>query len=253
MAFVDPVLNPVLQPLLNASPVSVIIGVSLLVSVLITLVYKYMTNQNEMKRLKEQQKEFQKRMKELRSNPDEMMKVQKEAMKANMEYMKQSLKPTLITMLPIILIFTWMAGHLSYEPVYPDEQYSITAAFKDGVTGKAELLADEGTKLSSEAAQEIKDGSVTWNLKSDMGEHALTVKVGETQQQKKVLITKELKYEEAVSLYQHSDIEKIAVNYNKLKPLGQLSLFGWQPGWLGIYFLFSIVFSLGLRKVLKIY
>ena len=182
-----------------------------------------------------------------------LMKVQKEAMKANMEYMKQSLKPTLVTMLPIILIFTWMAGHLSFEPIYPGEAYSVTAAFKEGVGGKTELLVGAGTTLVSEAKQDIKDGSVTWNLKSTLGEHVLAVKVGETQQQKKVLITKELKYAEAVSLYQHSDLEKIAVNYNKLKPMGQLSLFGWQPGWLGIYFIFSIVFSLGLRKLLKIY
>ncbi len=256
MSFLDPVLNPVLQPLLNASPVLVVIGVSFLVSVLITLVYKYMTNQADMKQLKDQQKEFQKRMKELRSNPDEMMKVQKEAMKANMEYMKHSLKPTLVTMLPIILIFTWMAGHMSFEPIYPGEVYSVTAAFKEGAGGKAELQADDGTTLLSEPKQEIKDGSVTWNLKSTDGNHVLTVKLGEAQQQKKVLITKELKYEEQVSLYKHSDVERITVNYNKLKPLGPdftVPLFNWQPGWLGIYFIFSIVFSLGLRKLLKIY
>ncbi len=253
MAFLDPVFNPVLQPLLNVSPALVIVLVSLLVSLLITFVYKWMTNQDEMKRLKEQQKEYQKRMKGLRSNPDEMMKVQKEAMKANMDYMKQSFKPTLVTMLPIILIFTWMAGHLSYEPVYPGETYSITATFAKGVTGTAELVADVGTELSSEAKQQVNNGEVTWRMKSAEGEHTLTVKAGETQQQKKVLITKDLKYESQLSEFKNSAIEKITINYNKLRPLGQLSLFGWQPGWLGIYFIFSIVFSLGLRKLLKIY
>ncbi len=253
MAFLDPVLNPVLQPLLNTSPVLVIILFSLLVSLLITFVYKWMTNQDEMKRLKEQQKEYQKRMKELRANPDEMMKVQKEAMKANMDYMKQTLKPTLVTMLPIIVIFTWMAGHLSYEPIYPGETYSFTATFKEGVSEKAELQVEEGTELLSEATQEIKGSIATWSLKSSAGEHTLTVKAGLTEQQKKVLITTDLKYEEQVSLFKHSDIEKITINYNKLRPLGDISLFGWYPGWLGIYFISSIVFSLGLRKVLKVY
>lgn len=253
MSFLDPVLNPVFQPLLNSSPLLLIILVSFVISLIITVVYKLMTDQNEMKRLKEKQKEFQKQMKELRHNPEEMMKVQKEAMKSNMDYMKHSLKSTLITMLPIILIFSWMAGHLSFEPIYPGETYSVTATFAKGVTGDAELSVDENTELSSKAKQEISNGEVTWRMKSKEGEHTFTVKSGDTEQQKKVFITKELKYEEQVSLFGKSDLEKITINYNKLKPLGSLSLFGWYPGWLAIYFISSIVFSLSMRKVLKVY
>ena len=253
MSFLDPVLNPVLGPLLTKSPLLLIILVSLVISVIITVAYKFLTDQNEMKRLKEQQKEFQKRMKELRQHPEEMMKIQKEAMKSNMDYMKHSLKATLITMLPIILIFSWMSGHLSFEQIYPGETYSVTATFAKGVTGDATLVPDSGTELSSEAMQEIAGSEVTWRMKSKEGEHLLTVKTGETEQQKKVLITKELAYEGQTALFKGSDIEKITINYNKLKPLGDLSLFGWLPGWLAIYFISSIVFSLGLRKLLKVY
>ncbi len=253
MSFLDPVLNPVLGPLLTKSPLLLILLVSLVISVIITVAYKFLTNQEEMKRLKEQQKDFQKRMKELRQHPEEMMKVQKEAMKSNMDYMKHSLKATLITMLPIILIFSWMAGHLSFEPIYPGETYSVTATFAKGVTGNAQLIPDEGTELSSEAMQEIVGREVTWRMKSTEGQHVLTVKTGETSQQKTVLITQELAYEEQTTLFKGSDIEKITINYTKLKPLGNLSIFGWYPGWLAIYFISSIVFSLSLRKLLKVY
>jgi len=253
MVFLDPVLNPVLQPLLTKSPLLVILLISFVISLITTLVYKFATNQTEMKRLKEQQKDFQKRLKELRHNPEEMMKVQKEAMKSNMDYMKHSLKSTLITMLPIILIFSWMTGHLVYEPIYPGETFSVTASFAKGVNGNAELIPDQGTELSSDAKQQISNGEITWRLKSTEGEHTLTVKNGETQQQSKVLITEELKYDNPITMYQHSDIEKITVNYGKLQPLGDLSLFGWYPGWLAIYFLSSIAFTLGLRKLLKVY
>lgn len=253
MSFLDPVLNPVLGPLLTKSPLLLILLVSLLISVIITVAYKFLTNQEEMKRLKEQQKDFQKRMKELRQHPEEMMKVQKEAMKSNMDYMKHSLKATLITMLPIILIFSWMSGHLSFEPIYPGETYSVTATFAKVVTGEAELIPDKGTELSSETKQEISNGEVTWRMKSTEGSHDLTIKTADVEQQKKVLITKELVYEGQFASFKGSDIEKITINYNKLKPLGDLSLFGWYPGWLALYFISSIVFSLGLRKLLKVY
>ncbi|MBT7332632.1 hypothetical protein HN799_05150, partial [Candidatus Woesearchaeota archaeon] len=84
-------------------------------------------------------------------------------------------------------------------------------------------------------------------------EHLLKVKTGETEQTKNVLITKDVEYTEAIETYDHSDIKSITINYNKLRPLGDQSLLGWQPGWLGLYIIFSIVFSIGLRKLFKVY
>src|SRR3989338_8107579 len=130
MAFLDPIFNPWLLPLLEWHSFIGILLIAFFISVLVTVVYKYTTNQVEMKRMKDQQKEFQEKMKSMRDKPEEMMKVQKEAMKVNFEYMKQSFKPTLITMLPILLIFGWMAGHLSNELIHPGESYSITVFFK---------------------------------------------------------------------------------------------------------------------------
>jgi uncharacterized membrane protein (DUF106 family) len=167
--------------------------------------------------------------------------------------MKHSFKPTLITMLPLILIFGWMAAHLNFEPIYPGETYSVTANFIEGITGVAELIPDQGTEITSDPLQDV-GGDTTWTLKSTEGEHRLTVKLKDQEQNKKVLITEELAYEQPISTFQHSDIQSIQINYNKLKPAGpNVSLFGWKPGWLGWYIIFSIVFSIGFRKVLKIY
>src|SRR3989338_490219 len=181
MAFLDPLFNPVLLPLVNWNPLAAMVLLSLVISLLIVLVYKFFTNQEEMKRLKEEQKEFLKRMKELRENPQEMMKIQKEAMGKNMDYMKHSIKAMLITMLHVILFFGWMSAHLNFEPIFPDETYSVTAQFAPGVTGQAELLPDESTQLIGNATQPIaagKTGTASWSLKSSEGIHDLTIKTG---------------------------------------------------------------------------
>ncbi|MFH1682946.1 MAG: EMC3/TMCO1 family protein [Candidatus Woesearchaeota archaeon] len=253
MAFSD-FLNPIMGPLLKLGPFWAILIISLVVSALITLVYKLVTNQKLMKELKEEQKEYQKKLRSLRDNPAEMMKVQKEAMKKNMAYMKHSFKPTLITMLPIILIFGWMSAHLSFEPIYPGETYSITADFQKGISGEIELFPDEDTQLLSEAKQQINSG-VTWQLKSKTeGAHILEFNYDNQSYTKKVLITKELAYEEPITVFQHSDLTVIRTEHSKLRPLGQtFSIFGWQPGWLGIYIILSLIFSLSLRKIFKIY
>ncbi|MBI4151972.1 DUF106 domain-containing protein [Candidatus Woesearchaeota archaeon] len=253
MSFIDSLLSPVLQPLINLSPFWGIVILAIAIAFLSTVAYKYLTDQVKMKDLKEKQKEYQKRMKELRSEPQKMMEVQKEAMKTNMEYMKMSFKPTLFTMLPLLLVVGWMAGHLTYEPIYPQETYSMTAFFKEGVSGNAELLVDPGTEVLNERVQAVTGGVVTWNLRSVEGEHMLRVKIGAQEESRAVLVTKEVRYSEPVLTSKHSDIERLQLNYRPLKPLGEQSFFGWQPGWLGLYFIFSLVGSLAFRKVMKIY
>ncbi len=263
MSFLDPIFNPWLLPLLDKSPFLGILLLSFVLTLLLTLAYKYLTNQAEMKRLKEEQKEYQKKFKELKDKPEEMMRLQKEAMSKNMEYMKHSLKATLITLLPIILVLGWMTAHLSYEPIYPGEPYSVTAIFTEGTMGMATLVVDGGTTIKGKAQQEVVPsislkgkGELIWNLQSEEGEHFVTVKTDAAEQTKKVSITKSLNSFEAMATYAHSPIEQIRVNYQKLRPLGPeftVPLFNWQPGWLGLYVIFSLVFSIGLRKVLNVY
>ncbi len=270
MAFLDPVLNPLFMPILNSSPFWGIAILALIISLIVTLVYKWVTDQNEMKRLKEEQKSFQARLKDLKGNQEEFMKVQKEAMQVNMQYMKHSFKPTLFTIIPIFLIFGWAIAHLAYEPIYPGEQYSISATFIPGIEGQVELVPPKGTSLINQAVQEInsmeidkesgtlwrkknKEKGNTWILKSEQGEHDLLVKVGKESQSKEVIISKELIYTPKISLFDDSSIKDIQINYKKLRPMGEYSIFGWQPGWLGLYIIFSIIFSMVLRKVLKIY
>ena len=247
-------LDPVFGPLLKLGPFWAIFIMAFGISLIITLVYKWVTDQNMMKKLKEEQKEYQKKIKTLKENPSEMMKVQKQAMKKNMEYMKHSFKPTLITMLPIILIFGWMSANLAFEPIFPNETYSITAYFEQGVTGEVTLVPDKGTTLLSSATQKTKD-SVVWRLKSPIaGTHLLQLKHSNQTYNKEVLITRNLKIVDQFVTFEKSDLKSIAINYKKLKPLGQsFNIFDWYPGWLAIYIILSIVFSMGLRKALKIY
>src|SRR3989338_8012870 len=132
MAFLDPVFSPLLR--LNAA--FVILSISFLLSLLITLIYKWMTDQAMMKSMKEDIKKHQAEMKKHKEDPKKMMEIQKKAMGKNMQYMMASLKPTLVTFIPLILIFGWLSNHYSYEPILPDTEFRITAFFADGAIGK---------------------------------------------------------------------------------------------------------------------
>lgn len=101
----------ILGPIMNLPEPFGLLVISFLLTAVMTLVYKFMTDQKMMKELKDELKLLQKEMKELKDNPTKMMEVQKKAMEKNMKYMMHSMKPTIITFLPIIVIFSWLRNY----------------------------------------------------------------------------------------------------------------------------------------------
>ncbi|RME55497.1 DUF106 domain-containing protein [Candidatus Woesearchaeota archaeon] len=100
-------------------------AVSFLLTLLITLIYKWVTDQELMKTLKEDMKSMQKELKELKDDPQALMAKQKEVMEKNMKYMMHSFKPMLITFIPIILIFGWLRKY--YETMgNPDVLFGLS-------------------------------------------------------------------------------------------------------------------------------
>lgn len=85
------------------SPWDVLI-ISLIITFLVTLAYKFLTDQVKMKELKSRMKEIQEKMKVDRTNQD----LQKEMWGIQGQFFKHSMKPMLFTFLPLILIFNWM-------------------------------------------------------------------------------------------------------------------------------------------------
>ncbi len=256
MALLDPIFNPIFGPFLSWNPALGVVIIAAIITVIITLAYKFLTDQEKMKHLKGRQKGFQTEMKAHKDNHEKLMSIQKDAMKVNMEYMKHSLKPTLFTMLPILLIFGWMSGALAYDPIMVDEAFTITAEFADGVNGQAQLVLDTESSLSSsDAVQIIENGEVTWRLKSETAEeHIFSIETEDSTESITVLVTNgDLDYADVDLNFEDSDIERISVGYSKLTPLGGFSIFGWQPGWLALYIIVSLVLSLSLRKAMGLH
>lgn len=88
-----------------------IILMSFILTFIITIMYKLLTDQILLKELKNQVKQHQKEMRNHRHDQQKMMEIQKKAMSLNLKYMKHSMKPMLFTFIPIILIFGWLRNN----------------------------------------------------------------------------------------------------------------------------------------------
>jgi uncharacterized membrane protein (DUF106 family) len=247
----ESILNPIFGPMLALPPLLTMVIISLIISLIIVFVYKYLTNQKLMKEMKDQLKAYQKEMKGLRNNPKELMAVQKKAMELNMKYMSHSLKPTLITFLPIIIIYGWLSAHLAYFPIEAGDTFTTTAVFDEEIQGQIELITTEEFTLLNNATQEIENGTAEWELEANKeGEYLLEYKYKDMVYTKEILVTSEPEYKNPMRKIKDSDIEMLKINN---KPLKMINLFGFKLGWIWTYIIFSIAFSMILRKLLKVY
>jgi len=262
-------MDPVLKPLLNIPPFLSVLIISFVISLVITLIYKLLTDQKKMKELREGIKLSQEELKKHRNDPKKMMEIQKKAMEKNMVYMTSSFKPTLVTMIPMLLIFIWLNANMTYEPIKPGMDFRVTALFDDATEGNVTLKwlsEDSNLKLEvSNTNQEIKNNMAYWSLKGDSGEYslsfehngdAITYNKGETYN-KKVIISEERKYASPAESLKNSVIKKVEINNKPVIYIPIPFKFLWWSkggvGFLGTYILLSLLFSTLLRKLLKIY
>ena len=99
-----------LKEIIISNPKVSLVTISFLITLAMTLVTKYFTDQNKMKELKKIQKACQIKLKDNKGNLEEQKKIQKEMMACSMELMKHSFKPIIFTFIPLILIFWWVRG-----------------------------------------------------------------------------------------------------------------------------------------------
>ena len=99
-----------IKDLMIQYPRTSLIIISFLVTLVMTLITKYITDQKRMKELKEIQKTCQIKLKDHKGDLKKQSEIQAEMMKCSLEMMKFSFKPMLITFLPLILLFGWVRG-----------------------------------------------------------------------------------------------------------------------------------------------
>lgn len=243
----DLFLRPLIENLGNFWALALI---SFGIALFMTLVYKWTTNQSLMKDLKDEMNAFQKELRELKNNPEKMMEVQKKAMETNMKYMMHSMKSTLFTFIPLLLIFAWLNSNLAYESIHPGEYFTTIVEFENTASGIMTIKPSTGIEVSSEKSLDIKDGNAIWKLRADKeGTYNIDFDYDKKIYNTEVIVTTDQKYNGPIKSINDGKIKTITVSNQPLKFNFRL----FNLSWLWTYLIFSIIFSMVFRKVLKVY
>ncbi len=251
MSIVDPLLNWLLifNPFISILIISVILGL------ITTFVYKYASNQKKIKELKDQTKHLQKKIKEVaKTNPEKMMELNSKMMKLNGPLMKETMKPTLWTIIPSLLILTWMATNLAFMPILPGQTFDVTAEFNEGIIGNVSMFAiPEGLEFVNGTTQEIIDEKAIWVLRStEENTYTLTINYRDLDFNQDVAVTNTRKYINPEQIVKKEGLKKIIVSNEKIKPFKGAPIVG-GLNWLWSYIILTMIFTTLLRKLLKVY
>ncbi|MBS3163421.1 DUF106 domain-containing protein [Candidatus Woesearchaeota archaeon] len=239
----NPILDPVFGILLKLPPFWGIFFITLIVTLITTLIYKKMTDQEVLRTIKEDMKQIRKDMNEFKHDTSKLADLQKRSLEKSMIQMKETMKPMLITMLPILIIFGWFSTHLAYYPIMPEDQFSVNLTFKD-ITGTVDILVPNEIDVIGEKTQEIRDNKAGFFLKGEEGDYTLSFNFENKTYTKDVLITKERKYKDPEK-YVNENLVTIKTSNAPIKVLGL--------SWFWTYLVLAIVLNSLLRKVLKIH
>lgn len=142
--------NLVFYPLLSLDPVYAVAIISFFLSLVFVIANKILVNQDKLKHVKKEMKKIQEEIKKARkkNNEKEMSKLWEKSMKMNHQQLTMVLKPMVVSMLLIFMVFPWMkftygdvispVNDSSFVFEYMDHENEFSIDFKpdDAVTIK---------------------------------------------------------------------------------------------------------------------
>jgi uncharacterized membrane protein (DUF106 family) len=110
MAGENEVMSAIFGPVLGLQPMLSLAVVSIAVTFVITLIYRFLSDPKKLKELKDRTKEISARTKEVqKSDPEEAKKLTDEMLQITNKQMMASMKPMLATLLVAAFTLPWMA------------------------------------------------------------------------------------------------------------------------------------------------
>ncbi|MGB9675371.1 MAG: EMC3/TMCO1 family protein [Candidatus Nanoarchaeia archaeon] len=131
--------------LLQQNALLSIASISAVLALASTLIYKYATDQSLIKSIREEINKLQNEAKENKDNPEKLAEIQSKIVPLNLKLMSQTMRPTLITIIPFLIIFAILAkiyagivviplpfwkGHLGWVGTYILFSLIFTTAFR---------------------------------------------------------------------------------------------------------------------------
>lgn len=110
------ILDPSAGALLNFNATVGMIIITALISLILTLVQRFATDQDSLRQLRKEQKILQEEMKKFKDNPQKLLELQKKQLEFFPKTLDLTMTPLIYTTIPILLFFRWFYDYFAANP-----------------------------------------------------------------------------------------------------------------------------------------
>jgi len=272
MGVVNSVLGAVFDgffvPFRTLGPWPGMIVVSLVTGILMLLIFKKTSNQDAIKRAKNQIKARLLEIRLFKNDTGGSFRSQAAILGANFRYMGHALRPMLVMFIPVLLILSQLNLRYGAASLRPGEQALVKMTLAKGASADglgATLQPSPGVVVETPPLRIEEEGEVDWRIRAESpGLQRLTFNVGGADIVKSVSVgqamparVSPLRARKFMDLFLYpgekplpnsSPVTKIEVVF----PPQRLPLFRGSVHWLVAFFVLSLVFGFALKGVFKV-
>jgi len=243
--------------------------ISLLTGFLMLLVFRFTSNQEGIRKVKNKIKAHLLEFRLFKDSLSISLKAQGNILRYNLKYLSYYGKPMLIMIIPLILILFQLNIWFGYQSLEIGETTILKVELEESVNLlNMDLTIEPSTGFDIETAplRIEEESEINWRLRAkEKGVHDLTLVINSQRFKKKVAVAQkplskisplkvrrnfinELSNPGEPPLSGEPPIKAIEVKY----PAKNMNLFGWHIHWLIIYVVLSVILSFAFRGVFKI-
>jgi hypothetical protein len=258
----------IMVPFKGFDPMWSMLVISAFTGVLMLVIYKYCSNQAEIKKVKDRIKAHFLAIILYKDSFGVLVRSVKDIIWANFRYMGLNVLPLLFMIVPVGLLLIQMNFWYGYKSLEPGERFLVKATLVKHVNlekAQVSLIVPEGLEIQSPPLRIPTISEVSWLLAArQKGNYDIKVCIDDREVTKKVVVSDNM---ERLALLRHASgfwdsllypgetaipsaslISSVQVCYGP----SLMNIFGHEIHWIIVYLVLSIFFGLALKGVFKV-
>lgn len=234
--------------LLSWHPLIVIFLLSLIYALFTAFVYALFLDVDALREIKKEMDELRKKMSKTK-DPKKQEEIASKTLELSLRYNQKTMKSLIFTTIPAIIIFSVILNHYTYEPLKQDQLFNVTLYLKGNYNVTVHEMITENVDLVNIYKN---DKVITYELKPRKeGYYNFQFTINNKTYSKDFLVTKLYRVTNNEKKINDEYLDRVVIEYKPLH-LVNFTIFGFRPGRLTFYILFSILLSILTRKLFNI-
>lgn len=265
LSAVSRVFSFLFEPLRSAPPLVALLVTSWLTGMLMVLLFRFTTNQKELKKIKNQMQAHLLTVRLFQEQVGVVLRAQGRILRSSLTYLRQSLKPLAVMFLPLVILLIQLDAHLGWVPAAPGEDFVLTTRVAELASlDQVSLRLPDGLALSAPPVRRPEAREIAWRIHAAQpAEFTLAVIVAGEAVAKKVTVATDLArvstsrvranfleeflHPDEPPLPAGSPLEALQVHYQRRT----INLRLLETHWLVPFFVFSLVAGYAMKGVLR--